>query len=597
MKKMKFYIKQIMMFAIVGATAFSIACDALSGGDDDPKLEDPIASFQLQVDATNFLQVTFTNFSQNATSYTWDFGDGNSSTDESPVHTYAEGGSYTVVLTATNDAGSATKSEKVDLNDPLSTQRTLIGDNGKVWQFVADASTGSFAYQVGPADYSAVWWSLGGAEQLCVRECIMDDTWTFNTDGTFTFENNGDAWAEGAFKEDLLGGCFDASVAANWIGANGEDLNGWNSGTHDFTFDPIAGSLVITGGFIGIPKAANNAEVSVPQPSVSYTVVKLVNAEVDTLVVETPIDGGYWRSTLVSYDNASDKVVVGECAPVEEVNVTFKVNMNDYTGAFTTVYVTGSFNGWSGDANPMSDANADGIWEVTLPLPANTDNIEYKFAMDNWTAFEQWDNADLDCIISSDGTNNNRGLSTGSTDMTVSFCFGACTECAGDAFGGAADLVGNWKLAPVAGATGVGPTQGDTGWWANDEASVTGARACMFDDVWTFDAAGNFSYQMDGSTFLEAWQGAAPDGCGTPVAPFDGTGTYTFTADATSITLNGEGAFIGLPKVNNAGEISNGAAVQSSITYMVTEYTAGAALTLDIEAGSGVWWRFKLVKN
>jgi len=50
--------------------------------------------------------VTFTNTTINGVTYTWDFGDQSTSVDASPVHTYAQNGTYTVVLTATN--GNAT---------------------------------------------------------------------------------------------------------------------------------------------------------------------------------------------------------------------------------------------------------------------------------------------------------------------------------------------------------------------------------------------------------------------------------------------------------------------------------------------------------
>ena len=59
--------------------------------------------------------VSFNNTSTNATSYNWDFGDGNSSTDSNPSHTYNSDGSYTVVLTATNNCGSVTSSETVTI--------------------------------------------------------------------------------------------------------------------------------------------------------------------------------------------------------------------------------------------------------------------------------------------------------------------------------------------------------------------------------------------------------------------------------------------------------------------------------------------------
>jgi PKD repeat protein len=47
------------------------------------------------------LTVTFTNKSEDAVSYEWDFGDGTTSTEESPVHTYPGKGKYVPTLYAT----------------------------------------------------------------------------------------------------------------------------------------------------------------------------------------------------------------------------------------------------------------------------------------------------------------------------------------------------------------------------------------------------------------------------------------------------------------------------------------------------------------
>jgi len=48
--------------------------------------------------------VTFANTSQNASSYTWDFGDGTSATETHPMHTFTTDGTYNVSLTAISDA-------------------------------------------------------------------------------------------------------------------------------------------------------------------------------------------------------------------------------------------------------------------------------------------------------------------------------------------------------------------------------------------------------------------------------------------------------------------------------------------------------------
>ncbi len=70
----------------------------------------PKASFTSE--ATE-LVVAFTSTSTDATSYSWDFGDGNTSTEASPSNTYEAAGTYTVKLTATNDDGSDTAEEEV----------------------------------------------------------------------------------------------------------------------------------------------------------------------------------------------------------------------------------------------------------------------------------------------------------------------------------------------------------------------------------------------------------------------------------------------------------------------------------------------------
>lgn len=58
----------------------------------------PFASFSYNL--TGGFNVSFTNLSEHAFSYSWDFGDGNNSTEENPVHAFSGAGPYTVTLTA-----------------------------------------------------------------------------------------------------------------------------------------------------------------------------------------------------------------------------------------------------------------------------------------------------------------------------------------------------------------------------------------------------------------------------------------------------------------------------------------------------------------
>ncbi len=75
----------------------------------------PTAGFS---STTNGLIASFTNSSANATSYEWNFGDGNTSNEENPTHTYAEDGVYEVTLTATNECGSVTTTQQVTIVTP-----------------------------------------------------------------------------------------------------------------------------------------------------------------------------------------------------------------------------------------------------------------------------------------------------------------------------------------------------------------------------------------------------------------------------------------------------------------------------------------------
>jgi len=55
------------------------------------------------------LSVQFTDLSQNAASWYWNFGDGAVSTEPNPVHTYSSAGSYTVTQTVNNADGTNSK--------------------------------------------------------------------------------------------------------------------------------------------------------------------------------------------------------------------------------------------------------------------------------------------------------------------------------------------------------------------------------------------------------------------------------------------------------------------------------------------------------
>ena len=157
-----------------------------------------------------------------------------------------------------------------------------------------------------------------------------------------------------------------------------------------------------------------------------------------------------------------------------------------------------------------------------------------------------------------------------------------------------------WLLRPKAGALAVGDGAGAT-WWASSGDDVTG-RACLFDDEYVFNADGSFQNVLGEQTWLEAWQtGVDADGCGAPIAPHDGSNAATWSVDETAgtITVVGEGAYLGLFKVTNTdgGDGDYVPAVDNTIVYNYTLSDGGNKMDVIIEPAAGLVWNFKLVKS
>ena len=90
-------------------TAINLTCIA----EDIDLLTGPVSEFAIQnIDSSN-LSVQFQNQSVDASRFLWDFGDGQSSTSISPIHTYEQTGTYEVCLTADHSTGSSTTCETI----------------------------------------------------------------------------------------------------------------------------------------------------------------------------------------------------------------------------------------------------------------------------------------------------------------------------------------------------------------------------------------------------------------------------------------------------------------------------------------------------
>ena len=157
-------------------------------------------------------------------------------------------------------------------------------------------------------------------------------------------------------------------------------------------------------------------------------------------------------------------------------------------------------------------------------------------------------------------------------------------------------LTGTWRLAPEAGALGVGPAQDNVSWWSSSSDDVT-TRSCLFDDEYVFGADGSFQNILGDQTWVEVWQGATAEECGAAVFPHDGTAQATYEYNGATVTITGAGAYLGLAKVTNGAEIASPADAAAAVTYIATLSEDGNSLELDIEVADGGFWSFKLAKD
>lgn len=305
-KRFRILAQTFFLGAVISMFTFTACND-----DDDEAVKDPVASFQYEVSATNALEVVFTNYSQDASSYAWNFGDGETSVEENPTHIFAAEGTYTVTLTATNSAG-VTDDVSKDITLTENAQALLTGETSKKWMLTRKG------YVMGIGPDADNFWQYWGLENNGKRPCVFGQSWTFNADGTFDFDDGGYMWGDNIVFVSADNPQFEVCIPAAefTVNDNGDDITAWLSGTHDFTYDPSAGTLTVSGegAWMGLISRTASGDVIVPQNEVTYDVSIGEGTLYDSMLVSlTYPNGDYWQFNYVSYyDWANQPDVVTE---------------------------------------------------------------------------------------------------------------------------------------------------------------------------------------------------------------------------------------------------------------------------------------------
>ncbi|GEM_PF-6904508 len=306
----------------------------------------PVANFTANITSgTAPLSVNFTDLSTNTPiSWLWDFGDGNTSTDQNPTHTYVLAGTYNVSLNATNVGGSN-----------VCTQTNYItAAIAPVANFSANVTSGALPLTVNFTDESTnapiSWlWNFGDGN----TSTDQNPTHTYTAVGTYNVSLNATN----------VGGS-NTSTQASYITAAIAPVS-------EFSADVTSGAVPLAVNFTD--QSTNSPTMwlwdfgdgntsTVQNPTHTYVSVGTYNVTLNATNV-----GGSNVSTQSNYITAAIAPVANFTANVTSGAVPLAVNFTDHSTNAPTSWLWNFGDGnTSTDQNPAHTYVAAGIYNVSL---------------------------------------------------------------------------------------------------------------------------------------------------------------------------------------------------------------------------------------
>jgi len=331
------------------------------------------------------LAVSFTDSSTGSpTAWSWTFGDGNASTVQSPSHTYASAGTYTVSLVATNSVGwdSETKTDYI----------TVTNVPAPVANFSGTPTTGNAPLAVSFTDSSTntpTAWS-----------------WDFGDSSTSTVQNPSHTYAAGTYTVSL--------TAANAGGSDGETK------TNYITVTVAAPTYVAAG---SVASGTGAITPALPSGRATNDILLLFLETANQAISITNQNGGTWTQVTNSPQS------VGSGSTATRLTV-FWSRYNGTQGAPTTsdsgdhqagriIAIRGATT--SGDPCDVTAGGTESTADTSGAIPGATTTVANALVVaaiatslpdSNGTSnFSAWANADLTSVT--ERTDNTRSSGNG----------------------------------------------------------------------------------------------------------------------------------------------------------------------------------------
>lgn len=239
----------------------------------------PSATFSSQANLLNYDFTADTN--STATNWLWDFGDGNTSTQQNPNHTYTTPGTYTVCLTANNACGTDSTCSSVTVVCPVPQAAFSESSNELAYTFTDQTSNAptSWLWDFGDGNTSSMQnpthtYAAPGNYTVCLTTSS-----SCGTDSTCSVLNATCTAPSANFSETTIGlivqfGDLSTQGATSWLWDFGDGATSTlQSPSHTYMLPGTYNVCLTATSICGSDSICQNITVTCPAPMADFSYV------------------------------------------------------------------------------------------------------------------------------------------------------------------------------------------------------------------------------------------------------------------------------------------------------------------------------------